>query len=121
MTTLKTLIASAALVTAASAALNAYAQSAADPMKSGTKAQTQAGAVATAAMTQGEVRKIDKDNQKITLKHAEIKSLEMPGMTMVFRVKDAGMLDKVQVGSKVLFAAESAGGAITVTALELAK
>ena len=47
--------------------------------------------------------------------------LGMPGMTMVFRVKDAAMLDKVQVGSKVLFAAESNGGAITVTTLELAK
>ena len=47
--------------------------------------------------------------------------LGMPGMTMVFRVKDAAMLDEVQVGSKVLFAAESNGGAITVTTLELAK
>ena len=45
----------------------------------------------------------------------------MPGMTMVFRVKDAAMLDEMQVGSKVLFAAEGNGGAITVTTLELAK
>ena len=45
----------------------------------------------------------------------------MPGMTMVIRVKDAAMLDKVKVGSKVLFAAEGNGGAITVTTLELAK
>ena len=121
MNTLKTLITRAALATMAGLAMSAYAQSTTEPAKPGLKTQTQAGAAATAAMTEGEVRKIDKGNQKITLKHAEIKSLEMPGMTMVFRVKDAAMLDKVQVGSKVMFAAESTGGAITVTALELAK
>lgn len=71
-----------------------------------------------ADMTDGEVRKIDKDNQKITLKHGEIKNLGMPGMTMVFKVRDAALLDKVQVGSKVRFTAESADGAIVVTALE---
>ena len=76
---------------------------------------------ATAAMTDGEVRKIDKENQKITLKHGDIKNLDMPGMTMVFKVKDAAMLDKVQVGSKVKFKAEKSDGAVVVTSVELAQ
>lgn len=69
-------------------------------------------------MTDGEVRKIDKDTQKITLKHGEIKNLGMPGMTMVFKVKDASAFDAVQVGSKVRFAADKVDGALAVTAIE---
>ena len=76
---------------------------------------------APASMTEGEVRKIDKEAKKITLKHGDIKNLDMPGMTMVFQVKDAALLDKVKAGDKVLFTAEKADGAIIVTAIEAAK
>lgn len=76
---------------------------------------------ASANMTNGEVRKIDLDSKKITLKHDEIKSLDMPGMTMVFQVKDPAMLDKVKAGDKVRFTAEKMNGALTVTNLEPAK
>nr|WP_043566132.1 copper-binding protein [Acidovorax sp. KKS102] len=76
---------------------------------------------AAATATDGEVRKIDKENQKITLKHGDIKNLDMPGMTMVFKVKDAALLDKVQVGSKVRFNAEKSDGAIVVTSMEIAQ
>lgn len=75
----------------------------------------------TAAMTEGEVRKIDKDNKKITIKHGEIKNLDMPGMTMVFRVKDSAMLDKVQAGDKVKFKAEKSEGALVVTEIQRGK
>lgn len=78
-------------------------------------------AAGTAEMSEGEVRKIDKDSKKITLKHGEIKNLDMPGMTMVFRVKDIAMLDKVQAGDKVKFKAENSGGALVVTEIRLAK
>ena len=73
------------------------------------------------AMTDGEVRKIDKENKKITLKHGEIKNLEMPGMTMVFQVKDPAMLDTVKQGDKVMFKAEKANGALVVTEIRVAK
>ena len=76
---------------------------------------------ASAAMTDGEVRKIDMDTKKITLKHGEIKNLGMPGMTMVFQVKDPAMLDKVKAGDKVRFTVEKLNGAFTVTTLEAAK
>jgi Cu(I)/Ag(I) efflux system protein CusF len=81
-----------------------------------------AGAAAFAAdMTDGEVRKIDKENQKITLKHGEIKNLGMPGMTMVFKVQDAAVLNQLQPGDKVRFNAERVNGAIVVTHIETAK
>jgi Cu(I)/Ag(I) efflux system protein CusF len=70
---------------------------------------------ATADMTDGEIRKINKDTQKITIKHSEIKNLDMPGMTMVFQVKDSAMLKQVKVGDKVKFVAEKSGGALVVT------
>ena len=54
-----------------------------------------AAGTAAADMTDAEVRKVDMEGGKITLKHAEIKSLDMPGMTMVFVVKDKAMLDKL--------------------------
>jgi Cu(I)/Ag(I) efflux system protein CusF len=74
-----------------------------------------AEATSKSDMTEGEVRKVDKENKKLTLKHAEIKSLGMPSMTMVFRVKDAAMLDQLRPGDPVRFSVEKAGGAIVVT------
>ncbi len=69
----------------------------------------------SADMTDGEVRKIDKAQAKITLKHGEIKNLNMPGMTMVFRVKDAKLLDGLAAGDKVKFSAEQIDGGYVVT------
>ena len=71
--------------------------------------------IAWAQDTDGEVRKIDKAQSKITLKHGEIKNLDMPPMTMVFRLKDAKLLDRVAVGDKVRFAAEKIDGNYVVT------
>ena len=72
----------------------------------------------SATLADGEVRKIDKDAGKITLKHGPIPSLDMPEMTMVFRVKDPAMLDQVNVGDKVRFAADKVGGQYTVLSIE---
>lgn len=73
------------------------------------------------AMTDGEVRKIDKDAKKITLKHGEIKNLAMPAMTMVFQVGDPAMLESVKSGDKVRFRAEKLNGALVVTRIEAAR
>ncbi len=75
----------------------------------------------TASMSEGEVRKVDKDAKKITLKHGEIKNLEMPAMTMVFQVKDVALLEKVKAGDKVKFKAEKAASGYAVTEIEVAK
>jgi Cu(I)/Ag(I) efflux system protein CusF len=78
-----------------------------------------ASAFAQATLTDGEVRKVDKAAGKITLKHGEIKNLDMPPMTMVFGVKDKALLDKVKKGDKVMFAADkNAAGEMIVTAVE---
>ena len=69
-------------------------------------------------MTGAEVKKIDKPLKKITLKHEEIKSLDMPPMTMVFQVPDAQWLDSVKVGDKVLFQVERRDGAMVITKLQ---
>ena len=74
-----------------------------------------------AAMSDGEVRKVDKDAKKITIKHGPIVNLDMPPMTMVFQVKDPAMLDQVKAGDKVKFQADKVGGAFTITKLEPAK
>ena len=74
-----------------------------------------------ADLADGEVRKVDKDAGKLTLKHGEIRNLDMPGMTMVFQVRDPALLDKVKVGDKVKFRAEKAAGVYVVTAIEVAR
>jgi len=75
-------------------------------------AQAQSAAV---EMSDGEVRKIDKEAGKLTLKHGEIKNLDMPRMTMVFVVKDKAMLEKLKAGDKVKFRAIKDDGKFTVT------
>ena len=69
-------------------------------------------------LTDGEVRKIDLEAGKVTLKHADIKSLDMPAMTMVFAVKDKAMLDKLKTGDKVKFKVVNDGGKFTVTEIQ---
>ena len=79
-------------------------------------------ALAQAVLTDAEVRKVDKENAKLTLKHGEIKNLNMPPMTMVFGVRDPALLDQVKAGDKIRFAAvDEGGGKLTVTAVEPAK
>lgn len=71
-----------------------------------------------AALVDGEVRRVDRAAQKLTLRHGPIPSLDMTAMTMVFRVANASMLDAVKTGDKVRFAAERVGGDLTVTRIE---
>jgi Cu/Ag efflux protein CusF len=108
--------------TAAAFAGMAQAQSGHDHHAAPTAAAaTQVAQTAAADMAEGEVRKIDKENRKITLKHGPLKSLDMPPMTMVFQVADAALLDKVKVGDKVRFSATNPGGKLTVTEIQPAK
>ena len=90
-------------------------------------AQATAPAAAQAAtpmvneMTEAEVRKVDKDTKKVTLKHGPIKNLDMPSMTMVFQVRDEKLFDKLVSGEKIKFTAEQLQGAFVVTAVEKAE
>ena len=69
----------------------------------------------------GEVRKVDKDAGKVTLRHGEIRNLDMPPMTMVFVVKDKVMLDALKPGDKVKFKAVDVGGQLILTEIEAVK
>ncbi len=72
-------------------------------------------------MTDGEVRKLDMAAGKVTLKHGEIKNLEMPGMTMVFQAKDKTLLAALKVGDKIKFKAVNEGGKILLTEIHVVK
>ena len=71
-------------------------------------------------MSSGEIRKVDKAASKITIKHGEIKNLDMPPMTMVFQVRDPALLEKAKSGDKVRFSADLKDGAYILTAVEAA-
>ncbi len=75
----------------------------------------------TAAFADGEVRRVDREQGKVTLRHGPIANLDMPGMTMVFRVADPKLLATLKEGDKVKFAAEKVNGAFTVIAIEAPK
>lgn len=77
-----------------------------------------AGAARANDLADAEVRKVDKDAGKITLKHGEIKNLDMPPMTMIFMVKDKAMLDPIKAGDKVKFKAAKEGGNYIVTEIQ---
>ena len=67
-----------------------------------------------------EVRRIDKAAGKVSLKHGDIKNLDMPPMSMVFQVKDPSQLDALQVGQQVCFQAVQEKGAYWVVKIEAA-
>lgn len=75
---------------------------------------------ASAALSEGMVKKVDKAAGKLTIAHGPLANLDMPPMTMVFKAGDPAMLDKVKAGDKIRFAAERSGGVFTVKTLELA-
>lgn len=74
--------------------------------------------IQTPSMTDGEIKKVDPLNGKVTIKHGDIKHLDMPGMTMVFTVRDKGLLATVKPGDKIKFMAVSEGGKLIVTDIQ---
>ncbi|MFF0949627.1 copper-binding protein [Rhizobium leguminosarum] len=65
--------------------------------------------------TKGVVNKVDAKANKVTIKHEDLKNLDMPAMTMVFRVEDPALLERLKEGSKIEFVAERVNGKLTVT------
>jgi len=100
---------------------SAHAQSnAGDHASHHPAAAAAASASAAPITTEGEVRKVDREQGKVTLKHGPIENLGMPGMTMVFKLADPSMLDRVKAGDTVRFVADNIDGALTVMAIEAA-
>ena len=65
--------------------------------------------------TKGVVNKVDTKAKKVTIKHEDLKGFDMPAMTMVFRVDDPALLEKLKEGSNIEFVAERVNGKLTVT------
>ena len=72
-------------------------------------------------MSDGEIKKVDKDTGRLTIKHGPLENLGMPGMTMVFGVKDVSALDVLKAGDKIKFVAEKLEGRYVVTQLAVQK
>ena len=98
-----------------------FTMSAASFAASHAAAPASAASATALPLADAEIRKIDLENKKVTLKHGEIKNLDMPAMTMVFQVKEGVMLDNIKAGDKVKFTADKVNGAFTVLSIELSK
>ena len=72
-------------------------------------------------MIDAQVKKVDKAAGKVTLSHGPLTNLNMPAMTMVFKVSNAAWLDQMKSGDKIRFMADTVNGAITVVHFEPAK
>lgn len=78
-------------------------------------------AAMTAKLSEGMVKKVDKAQAKLTIRHGPLENLGMPAMTMVFRVKDTSWLDQMKDGEKIRFMADNVNGAMTLVHFEKAK
>lgn len=96
----------------------AVAQQKSDDHAAHHPAPAPATAVAAASLTDGEVRKVDKEGGRLTLRHGEIKNLAMPPMTMVFRVTEVASLGALAPGDKVRFKAVLDGGTLIATDIQ---
>ena len=116
MKSIPSLALTTALLLPAAFSLPAAAQSAAP-----TAEMPMGGMNHSTDMADGEIRKISKETGKLTIKHGEIRSLDMPPMTMVFTARDPAMLDQLAVGDKVRFAVVDEGGKMLVTDIQPVK
>lgn len=110
---MRSILLRAAFAAAFAAAVPAQAQTAAPAAPN-----PPAAAPAAAEMADGEVRRVDLENRKVTLRHGEIRNLQMPPMTMVFEVRDPSLLAGLKPGDKVRFSARQVGSAYVVDAVE---
>ncbi|MBV7427207.1 MULTISPECIES: copper-binding protein [unclassified Acidovorax] len=121
MKSLQAITASTLLPVLAALALAAAAQHAVAQVPAAAPGQAaSAHAGGQDALSEGEITRWDARTLRVTLRHGEIKNLDMPPMTMVFRVQDASVVGDLKPGDKVRFRAEQVGGAYHVTRLEKA-
>ena len=113
MNTFKQILAMSAMALGVALPMSSFAQAAMEPGKMDMSQQP--------SLTDGEVKKIDMESGKITLKHGDIQHLDMPGMTMVFTAKDKAMLAPIKAGDKVRFMVVSEGGKLVLTDIQPAK
>ncbi|MEO0003523.1 MAG: hypothetical protein RLZZ22_1215 [Pseudomonadota bacterium] len=69
-------------------------------------------------LSEGEIRRLDPESGKLTIRHGEIRNLDMPPMTMVFTVRDRALLSGLKVGDRIKFSALNEGGRYLVTDIQ---
>ncbi len=113
MNIIKHILAISAVALGVALPMSSFAQPTMDPAKTET--------AQSASLTDGEVKKVDLDNGKVTIKHGDIQHLDMPGMTMVFTAKDKNLLSNLKPGDKVKFMVVNEGGKMIVTDIQPAR
>jgi Cu(I)/Ag(I) efflux system periplasmic protein CusF len=73
---------------------------------------------ASSAVSEGEVRRVDKEAKKLTIRHGPLANLDMPAMTMVFEARDAAELERLKAGDKIRFVAEKIGDRFVASSIE---
>ena len=121
MNLLKAVLVSVALGASAPLAAQQKAQKADEAEKADDHDSHHPAEASKSPLTNGEVRRVDKSTNKITIRHGELKDLNMPPMTMVYQVKDPGLLSQVKAGDKIGFRAEKSGNNYTVTEITPSK
>ena len=109
MNTVKQILAVTALAMGIVLPMSSFAQATMDHSKMD---------MASPSMTDGEVKKVDLEAGKVTIKHGHIMHMDMPGMTMVFTAKDKALLDQVKVGDKIRFMVSHEDGKMLVTDIQ---
>lgn len=68
--------------------------------------------------TKAEVKAVDTEESKITLKHEPLAEFDMPAMTMVFRMVDPAKLEGLAEGDQIEFVAGNENGQMVVKDLK---
>lgn len=97
-------------------AMPVLAQTKADPHAG--HAPPAAAKAAAAPLVNAEIRRIDKANGRVTLRHEAIPNLDMGPMTMVFVATRPGMLDGFNAGDRVRFSAQTVNGQYELIRIE---
>ncbi len=110
----KKFLAVSALALGVSGPMSSFAQSDTDPASA-------VAAKPASALSEGEIRRLDPESGKLTIRHGEIRNLDMPPMTMVFTAQDKALLSGLKVGDRIHFVASNEGGKYLVTGIKLAQ
>ncbi|QEI05262.1 copper-binding protein [Pigmentiphaga aceris] len=84
-------------------------------------ASASAAAAQTVATTEGEVRRLDKMLGTLTIRHGEIRNLDMPPMSMVFTARDKAQLDAMSVGDRIRFVATNENGKFIASEIDVVR
>ena len=106
-------------------AISALALGVSWPMSGFAQASTDSTSAAAAnpaaSLSEGEIRRLDPESGKLTIRHGEIRNLDMPPMTMVFAARDKSQLAGLKVGDRIRFVASNEGGKYLVTEIQPAQ